>query len=219
MLEPKTNSETNPSLEEFFHRLVETPSLHARFLNTVALLEYIGARKIMKSQRADHFDIDLLTHVTEETRHAWLVKRLALKLDAEAARTWAPQHTLCGKEAERYIQTLDRAAEDELACCGDLASLQQDATGAHINYLYTSLLIEERADIFYGAYAKVLEGIGLAGTLKAIIKDESKHLQAMAERIESLDPLAPTRLAALRKVEVLAWAQFENALWTTVNAL
>ena len=88
-----------------------------------------------------------------------------------------------------------------------------------MNYLYTSLLIEERADVFYGTYVKVLEEHGMAGTLKAIIKDEARHLEAMVENLSKLDPLAQTRLPGLREIEKKAFAKFENALWLSVDAL
>ena len=83
MQQAQTSEQNERTLEMFFRRIAEVPALHARFLNTVAMLEYIGARKIMKSQRADMFDMELLSHVSEETRHAWLVKRMAIKLDPE----------------------------------------------------------------------------------------------------------------------------------------
>ena len=215
-LAPATSDKT---LEALFRRIARIPKLHARFLNTIAMLEYIGARKIMKSQRSDMFDMEMLSHVSEETRHAWLVKRMAIKIDAEAAATWSEEHTLCRREAERYIQTLDRAAEDELKSCGDFVSFQQKGSDAHVNYLYTSLLIEERADVFYGTYVKVLEEYGMAGTLKSIIKDESKHLAQMVENITHQDPLAGTRLPGLRKVEEAAFAEFEGALWKAIEAI
>lgn len=207
------------TLEGLFRRIAQLPALHARFLNTIAMLEYIGARKIMKSQRADMFDMDLLSHVSEETRHAWLVKRMAVKIDSVAAATWSEEHTLCRREAERYIQTLDRAAEDELKSCGDFASIQQPTTDSHVNYLYTSLLIEERADVFYGTYVKVLEEYGMAGTLKSIMKDEAKHLEHMVANLFELDELAAKRLPGLREVEKKAFAQFEKALWNAVDSL
>ncbi len=210
---------SDKTLEALFRRIARIPKLHARFLNTVAMLEYIGARKIMKSQRSDLFDLGLLSHVSEETRHALLVKRMALKIDADAAATWSDEHTLCRREAERYIQTLDRAAEDELKSCGDFASFQHKAVGAHLNYLYTSLLIEERADVFYATYVKVLEEYSMAGILKSIIKDESKHLGQMVESIRKQDPLAKRRLPGLREVESAAFAEFEGALWKAVEGI
>ncbi len=38
------------TLEDLFRGIATDPSRHARFLNTISMLEYIGARKIMKSQ-------------------------------------------------------------------------------------------------------------------------------------------------------------------------
>ena len=41
-------------------RIVRLPVVHARFLNTLSMMEYIGARKIMKSQADRYFDVELL---------------------------------------------------------------------------------------------------------------------------------------------------------------
>ena len=192
---------------ELLRGIAAKPALHARLLNTVSMLEYVGARKIMKSQRADEFDMNLLTHVTEETRHAWLVKRMAQRLDPTATETYGLDCLLCGEEAEAYIQDLDTAAEKELT-----ESPMKGSIG-WLNYLYTSLLIEERADLFYGAYEKVLEEIGLGGALKALIKDESKHLVQVASKIEEVDPGGGPRLERLREVERAGFGAFEDALW------
>ena len=201
-------------LEALFRALAAHPTLHARFINTISLMEYIGARKIMKSQQDVEFDLELLSHVAEESKHAWLVKRLALRVDKNAAATYAPEHLLCKEQAEGYLQAIDAAAKRALA--------DVDMTGASfsktwLNYLYSSLLIEERADTFYKVYAVVLEELGLAGTVRAILKDETKHLAAMADRIEQYDPDARVRLAGLRVKERAAFARWEEALWAELN--
>ena len=117
MLEAHSHSApaaSDKSLEALFRRIARIPKLHARFLNTIAMLEYIGARKIMKSQEDVEFDLELLSHVAEESKHAWLVKRLATRVDAEAAATYGPDHLLCKQEAEGYMQAIDSAAEAAL---------------------------------------------------------------------------------------------------------
>ena len=38
------------SVTNALERIVADPSIHARFLNTLSRLEYVGARKLMKSQ-------------------------------------------------------------------------------------------------------------------------------------------------------------------------
>lgn len=201
---------TDRGLEPLFREIAQDKTRHARFLNTISMLEYIGARKIMKSQQSDEMDMELLTHVSEETKHAWLVKRLAQKLDKAHTQSYALEHLLCGEEAEAYIQDLDAAAQTSLE---GAVNPDNGASLGWLNYLYTSLLIEERADVFYAAYSGVLEELGLAHTLKAIMKDESKHLAQMAKRIHEVDPEAAGRLETLRKVENAAFNRWVEALW------
>ena len=59
---------------------VERPVEHARFLNTLALMEHIGSRKIMVSQTRGPLGQEVLKHLAEETRHAYFFKRAAESL-------------------------------------------------------------------------------------------------------------------------------------------
>ena len=56
-------------------RIVAQPAIHARFINTLSRLEYVGARKLMKSQDSSGLDRETLQHLVEETRHAWMLKK------------------------------------------------------------------------------------------------------------------------------------------------
>ena len=57
--------------------------LHARFMNTLAMLEHMGSHKIMATQAGPDIDLPTLKHLAEETRHAFFFKRHA---NREAAR-------------------------------------------------------------------------------------------------------------------------------------
>ncbi len=103
-------------------RLTGDAGRHARFLNTLSLLEYIGVRKILKSQPAEGLSAEMLEHILEEARHAYVLKRLALRVGGESVATYAAPALLCGEEARRYIQTLDRSAEIDLKESRDSAS-------------------------------------------------------------------------------------------------
>ena len=195
-------------LEELFRFIAADTVRHAKFLNTVSMLEYIGARKIMKSQQADMFDMETLTHASEEIRHAWLIKRFAQKLDKKNTVTYDTPYLLCGEQAEDYIQRLDQAVED---------SLKGRENAKWLMYLYTSLLIEERADVFYSAYSEILDEFGQTNVLKPILKDESKHLSQMAKRIREVDPDGEERLAHLRTIEKSAFEDWEKALWVEIR--
>jgi hypothetical protein len=72
-----------PRLRAFLVRVCAVPALHCRFLNTLSLLEHIGARKIMTTHAAGgaagggELCGDTLRHIAEEARHAWFFKRQA----------------------------------------------------------------------------------------------------------------------------------------------
>src|SRR5438874_2336608 len=79
--------------------------IHARFLNTLSLLEHLGSRKIMLA-RVEVRDGALLKHLAEETRHAFFFKRAAEKL-ARNALDYSPESTLAGAAARFYMDRLD----------------------------------------------------------------------------------------------------------------
>lgn len=57
--------------------------LHARFLNTLSMLEQMGSRKIMATQYRPDVDQSTFKHLAEEERHLFLFRRLA---EREAGR-------------------------------------------------------------------------------------------------------------------------------------
>jgi len=188
-------------------RLTGDAGRHARFLNTLSLLEYIGVRKILKSQPAEGLSAEMLEHILEEARHAYVLKRLALRVGGESVATYAAPALLCGEEARRYIQTLDRSAEI------DLKESRESAGGAaSVNYLYTTLLIEERAGAVYPLYEPLLARVGLGGVLAGIIREEEGHLSAVMRRVMDEDPGHAPRLERLRRAERRAYAAFVGAL-------
>ncbi len=99
--------------------------LHARFVNTLARLEYVGVRKILKSRRAERLDLDGLQHILDEAVHALRLKKAAAALGRRAASTsgtFADGATLAGDAGETYLQALDHRAEEAL---GDLPAAER----------------------------------------------------------------------------------------------
>jgi hypothetical protein len=186
-------------------RLAADPPRHARLLNTLSLLEYIGVRKILKSRPAETFTPELLEHVVEEARHAFVLKTLALRV--APVPTYAPAHLLAGAAARAYIQALDRGAEADLQ-----AHPPRHAAPAWLNYLYTTLLIEERADGVYRDYEPILAAAGLGGVLGGIVREEQGHLRTVLGQVRRHDPDHAARLERLRALERRAFAAFVAAL-------
>ena len=98
-------------------RIVVDREAHARFVNTLARLEYVGVRKILKSRRSERIDLDGLQHILDEAVHALRLKKAAVALagsgDGVSARSPTARRWPATR-AKRYLQALDRRAEEAL---------------------------------------------------------------------------------------------------------
>jgi hypothetical protein len=187
-------------------RLVQLPEAHARFVNTLSMLEYVGARKILKSQRAESISSQVLAHAAEEIRHAQILKRVAMKMSDGKLDSYSERHLLCGLEANRYIQTIDRSVEVEL-----------DQKDSWVNYLYTTLIIEERANQIYPIYEEFLAESGFAGILKAIVREEDNHLQDISKDLKTAGNLTEQKLERLRYIEEDAFGRFMSQVSAEIS--
>ena len=180
----------------------DNPARHARFLNTLSLMEHIGSRKIMASQSGTNLRNDTLKHLAEETRHAFFFKRAA---EAIAGRelTYDDADTIAGASARQYMGRLDAFIEDAL-------SNRPRETA----YLYMSLIVEFRAVWLYRLYQDVLAAKNLPLSLKSVLAEEELHLREMKERLEELDPACEQHTRAFCVFE----AERFRALWAGLRA-
>ncbi|KAA3606785.1 MAG: hypothetical protein DWQ01_17365 [Planctomycetota bacterium] len=187
-------------LPEILDRVTADHDAHAKLLNTLSRLEYVGVRKMLKSRRAESFDLDGLQHLVEEAAHALRLKRLAHRIaeHPHTVATFAEAHTLTGDEAEDYFQKVDQAAASVLE---DLPEPERGAA----NYFLTSAAIEIRADVFYPIYEQKLRQIGAPVSVAVIQRDEERHLQAMSEQIAQHLSDWQIRLSQVLKQEELAF--------------
>jgi hypothetical protein len=193
---------------ELLDRIIARPELHARMLNTLSRLEYVGVRKMLKSRDADGLDLDGLQHILDETIHALRLKKAALALAAggpHAVETYGARDTLAGDAGEDYIQGVDRAAE------AALADLSEQRRG-EVNYLLTSAAIEVRAQAFYPLYEGRLRAAGVNVSVAAIMRDEDRHLAEMATRLDAALPGWRGRLETVLAAEAALFARFVDAL-------
>jgi hypothetical protein len=178
------------SLQQRFEQLVtlvvSDQQLHARWLNTFSFLEYIGFRKIVKSQKAEALSAEVLAHALEEGRHAMSLKKLALKIGGKAFDSYAPEAMLCGEAAEDYFQTLDHA-------CDEALSDQSEERRSALVYLYVTWLVEIRALEIYSAYRKVLAAVPGLQALDGLLAEEEQHLSRVAAELQKRDPDFATR--------------------------
>lgn len=193
-------------LGELLRRIVRDPSLHGRWLNTFSFLEYVGYRKIVKSQKAETLTLATLRHAAEEGRHAILLKKFALEIGGVGLDSYAPAAMLCGKGAEAYFQSLDQACEDALRAAFSGGML------ARITYLYVTRLVEERALLVYGQYRQELAHFGLELPLQGLLSEEAKHLELVRREIAAADPAFPDRFPELQRTENRLYEAYLAAL-------
>jgi hypothetical protein len=188
-------------------RIIPDTGLHARFVNTLARLEYVGVRKILKSRRSERLDLDGLQHILDETVHALRLKKAAVALanGAGGVAAFGDRETLAGDAGESYLQALDHRAEQALA---DVA----DDARAEANYLLTSAAIEVRAQVFYPTYEQRLRAHGAPFSVAAISKDEDRHLEEMASGLAAALPGWQQRLEPLLAVEEALFGRFISAV-------
>ena len=203
-------------------RIIAVPAVHARLLNTLSRMEYVGVRKLLKSRRSEALDLDGLQHMLDETIHAMRLKKAALALagsgtggdglGSAAVATYAPAHTLGGDAGEDYLQGVDAAAEATLS---DLS----EAARVEVNYLLTSAAIEVRAQAFYPLYESRLRAAGISVSVAAIMKDEDRHLGEMAHGLSTLLPEWRARLERVLVAERTLFARFVDAIATAAEPL
>ena len=194
-------------------RIVASREAHARFVNTLARLEYVGVRKILKSRRSERIDLDGLQHILDEAVHALRLKKAAVALagSGDGVFTFSDGATLAGNAGEAYLQALDRLAEEMLV---DLPA--DDRSDA--NYRLTSAAIEVRAQVFYPIYEECLRANGVGFSVAAISKDEDRHLEEMAAGLGQALPDWRPRLEAVLGAEETFYARFLAAVEAALPA-
>lgn len=163
-------------------RIVSDNDLHARWLNTLSYLEYIGFRKIIKSQDAGNMTQQTLQHANEEGRHALLLKNICLKIGGSRYDSYHPSKLLKGFEAELYFQSIDSGAE------ALLSSIASGKALSKLTYLAVTWLVEVRALNVYGAYTEALRARSLSSPLASLLKEEERHLEDVEKEIVGLIP-------------------------------
>ena len=190
-------------------RLVDSPPLHARFLNTLSLMEYMGARKIMKSQLEENIDAQVLAHMTEEIRHAQIFKKIALKLSGGRLVTYEDNHLLAGRQGRDYIQAVDRFVAEILN--------HENHESSRKNYLLSTLIIEERANRIYPFYARLVKPLGFGSRIANIFQEEKNHLEQIRKQIMQSGELDPLQMEFLCKIEKEAFRAFMKAVESQID--
>lgn len=145
---------------------------HARLLNTFSFLEYLGFRKIVKTQNGANMSLEIMQHALEEGRHAKLLKTMAIQVGGAVYSRYDERTALDLVAARAYFNGLERACTDA-------------------PYLYVTWLVETRALAVYQAYDAAFPGTRMRG----LLREEVGHLDAVSARVDK------GKLENLRAVE------------------
>lgn len=183
------------------NRIVPHAPVHARLVNTLAMLEHMGSFKILSTQHGADIDQATLKHVAEESHHAFFMKRQAEKC-AGRPMQFVPGDLLAAASARMYFRRLEAAM---------LATLRRQRS-TRAAYLYMSMIVEFRALWFYRLYQQCLKRAGHAMSLKRILGEEAHHLADMAHRLETAGELSDARVDAFLSREKTLYARLLDGL-------
>lgn len=176
---------------------------HARFLNTLSMLEHMGSYRIMVTQSSARMAQETLKHLAEEARHAFFFKRQADRI-AGRPLEYRDADMIAPAAARMYFRRLESIVAHE---CGKTRS------GRRTIYPYVSTVIEYRAVWGYTIYQRALDAAGVSISLKSLLAEESNHLSQMKA---ALDDPTPGRLASFLDAERSLFERLLRGLETAV---
>jgi hypothetical protein len=170
--------------KQLLNAIVADTHKHAKWLNTLSLMENTGARKISASEHKTAVTLIILKHAAEEHRHAFYLKKQISKLGAGLCADYSDEHLLATHDSRYYLNMLDvqvcRYLKSELGLSG--TELKFAA------YLLVTYAIEVRADELYPIYQDVLDATGSKVNVKSIILEEEGHLEEMLIQLKNFSP-------------------------------
>jgi len=195
-------------LSELLPLIIADNKIHAKWLNTLSLMENTGARKISASEDRLTVTYIILKHAAEEHRHAFYLKKQIEKTGITDCPTYEATYLVAPEFSRYYLNRLDidvcRYLKKELGLTGK--ELRFAA------YLLVTYAIEVRADELYPVYQEALDTAGNKVNVKSIILEEEGHLEEMINQLKQFSP--QWELHAQKAVE------FESRLFNDwINAL
>ncbi|WP_370088735.1 hypothetical protein [Ekhidna sp.] len=168
------------NLKNLINQIVSSPELHAKWLNSLSMMENTGARKISACEHDQLVDEIVLKHAAEEARHAYYLKSQIKKTGFEGCKTYLPHELLAPVQSFQYLQALDtsisRYLKNELGFSGN--ELRYAA------YLLVTYAIEVRADELYPIYEEVLREKDSKISVRMIVVEEQGHLEEMIQQMD-----------------------------------
>jgi bacterioferritin (cytochrome b1) len=184
-----------PRLAKLLPPLIADDEQHALLLNSLSMMESVGARKIAAYVNPIHVDQITLQHAAEEMRHAYYLKRQIKKL-GQNLPDYSPRNLLAPHASYRYLHRLDWACSHHLKSLGYTGRALK-----HGCYLLVTYLIEVRAMKLYHTYQDALTHAGSRVHVRSIIKEEEGHLNNMSEQLQAFDSNWHEHIKTLTPIE------------------
>ncbi len=195
-------------MRQVLEAISKDPALEARWLNTLSLLEHIGSRKISKSVCEKHPSLEVLEHFADETRHAYIFKKLASR---GVLSTHHDENYLCRDEAVSYFQMLDNFMTEWIH-----AATHQDDT--YQNYLLVTCMIERRAMKLYPLYKNITRDDEVRLELQQIILEETNHRHNIETHMaDILKQNQVKNFSVCTDIEKQLFGGFESSLKKNLN--
>ncbi len=172
------------SLAQILPTIVAHPELHAKWLNTLSMMENTGARKISACEHPTLVNEIILKHAAEEARHAYYLKKQISKISAGICPTYEFKYLLAPVNSYQYLHKLDMAASRYVKQYFSLSGYDLRFAA----YLFVTYAIEVRADELYPRYQDILTATSSKVNVKSIILEEEGHLEEMQKQLEAFSP-------------------------------
>lgn len=167
---------------DILEKIVPDDALHAKLLNTLSLMENVGARKISRYEDPVQVNLTVLKHAAEEARHAYYLKKQIGKLDEAHCPDYRFEYLLAPVQSYQYLHRLDTKACRYLYGRGLRGRVMHDAA-----YILVTYAIEVRADGLYDVYQSALTRHNSKVNVKSIIMEEAGHLEEMTRMLKAFD--------------------------------
>ncbi|MFD2871500.1 hypothetical protein ACFS5N_03400 [Mucilaginibacter ximonensis] len=172
------------NLQTILPTIISNNQLHARWLNTLSLMENTGARKISACEDPATVTYIILKHAAEEHRHAFYLKKQIEKAVKDSCPTYADEYLVASNYSKYYLNKLDVEVSRYL-------KTELNLTGKELRfaaYLLVTYAIEVRADELYPIYQSALDEAGSKVNVKSIILEEEGHLEEMINQLKQFSP-------------------------------
>lgn len=201
------------TLNERLDIIMNDPGLHARWLNTLSMLENAGARKIKQCEHPVFVPEDILKHAAEEARHAWYLKKQLKKLGEGYCPTYEAPYIFAPVISSRYLHLLDtricRYLKERFGFSGHQLK--------YAAYLLVTYAIEVRADELYPQYQEKLKAAGSPISVNNIIAEEQNHLASMEKQLQQLSPDWLELCDRARSEEAKLYQEWLSAVFSELN--